>query len=534
MSFRSEESITLSDESLDNVSKANEEFLSGGRVEHEDISKLNRNMKNALFAWQQRFGQGKEITISRSRFFGKSAITYKCGGECCNPLVGTDSGFRGDDWSASFSDSLDEPPKFDYNKGENRVTFVGVRQKPKVFFILLISLLLGCLIGLAGLMLIPESVRLDICNIVLEPLYSTYLNGCAFFGMPLIYLSVTMGIVGVGNLKTFSTLGTGLIKSYLKFIVALAVVSVLFGLIVFNPQITNSGLNLEYSAIVNLVLRAIPSGIFQPFLDKHAFQLVLIGVVSGIAILYLDITDGGFCRFMADFRKMLIQSAQWFSVVIPFFILISYINAIWRSSFFALFSVLKFLVAIASIQVLIVFSLIAYISEKYKVRMGLVFKKVLKVFLIAAGTDSCSASISENNVCCGSQLGIDEKVYSFGISMGTAIFKPATVARLVLICFLSVKAYGMSISISWLAALVILSVVISISIPAIRGGVIMFLGTLFTNLGIPTEAIAGMLTVEIFFDCFCTGINQIAVSLMLTIFAGKVNLLDLDTLRRAN
>ena len=75
-----------------------------------------------------------------------------------------------------------------------------------------------------------------------------------------------------------------------------------------------------------------------------------------------------------------------------------------------------------------------------------------------------------------------------------------------------------------------MAIILSIAVPAIPGGMMIFYPMLFSQLGIPEVAISVMLAVDILFDAPSTAFCMVETELALARQAGKLDLLDKDAL----
>jgi Na+/H+-dicarboxylate symporter len=70
------------------------------------------------------------------------------------------------------------------------------------------------------------------------------------------------------------------------------------------------------------------------------------------------------------------------------------------------------------------------------------------------------------------------------------------------------------------------------AVPPVSGGALVCMGVLFTQLGIPTSALALAATLNIFLDFVCTGTKIAMIELELTQQAGILGMIDYDVLRK--
>ena len=232
-------------------------------------------------------------------------------------------------------------------------------------------------------------------------------------------------------------------------------------------------------------------------------------------------------------NNLMLEFSRWFTTLIPLFVLVTIVYSMWQSEIPVLLSAWKSWVVTTAMQAVAILLILPVICRKHHVSVWQLMKKVSKTFFIALGTNSCAASINANYESCGGKMGIDNKIYSFDIPVGTTVYKPATAVRLVILClFMVTSGYPMPVSAGWIFMLGIMAFVLSIATPAIPGGTLMLCTMLFTQLSIPTEVLSQMLTTDVFFDCVCTAFNQVAVTLSLTSYASSVGMLDADILKK--
>ena len=110
------------------------------------------------------------------------------------------------------------------------------------------------------------------------------------------------------------------------------------------------------------------------------------------------------------------------------------------------------------------------------------------------------------------------------------MFKPATALNYLVTAVFFAKFYGIEISVSWIVSLVFCSSVLAMATPPIPGGAMTSYTVLFTQLGIPAEALAVALACYTLFDFIDTGFNQLSLPFCLLNLAAKFGLVDRDIL----
>lgn len=527
MRKRFEFEFNLNNENIDTASAKVAAYFADTKADRKEVTRLRLSMENVLLFWQEELGEAAAVKLEIRRRFGNIEVQLYCAGREANPFP-KDKDETGD-WISSLRSSLESKPVFDYLNKTNTVIFAIKRKRVNRLVQVLFFLALGVLIGFAGA-LIPADIRFSVCEKIITPFYNSYLSLVSLCGIPLIFLSMITGILGVGNLHTFTKIGKGMVLRFALIILAVTALTVVVAFFMFPLEFSQNGVSFEYGDFIAMIFGWVPSGVFQPFIDSNAIQLIIIGALIAIAILALDGCSGTMTNFFNDANSVLLKIFSWLTTLIPFFVCVMIVNSMWGSEMEAILSAWKSWVLTTGGQLLFTLLLLVAIAFRCKVKIAVLVKKMYKTFFIALGTNSCTASIPENYACCA-KMGIDGKIFVFGIPIGTTCFKPATAIRLVFLCFFMANLQQVSISVGWLILLFILCVVFSVAIPAIPGGVIMFCAMLFTQLSIPTEVVAQMLATDVFFDCVCTAFNQVSVELVLVDHAKSIGYLDEEMLR---
>lgn len=513
---------------IDRIADDISDYLTSKKYDRKEILKLKIIAENSLITWLEKFGEGRSVDVSIIRRIGSHSVKLECEGLKCDPLDEADDENL---WVRTIADKVDQKPVYDYFARTNTLYLPIRRESYNRLVFTLIFIVLGIIIGNAGYML-PEETRQAISADVFTPISNAYLTLFSFAGVPLIFLSVVCGIMGVGDLKSFSEIGKKLLKRFGLGTLICTAAAILIAIPYFSLSFGADALRLEYGSILGVVLGWIPSSPVSPFIELNAMQLVIMGAGFGIAMIAINRTEGKLAQVFLDLQSVLLTFCGWFAKIIPVFVCFTIINSIWQSGVPQLLSAWTSWVITVGGQMALVLILAGIVSYKYRVGFLTLLKKISKTFLISLGTNSCTVSVPENYNCCATKLGINPKVFSFGIPIGTTVFKPATAIRAVLLCFFMAKSLDMEISVMWLIYLAVMAIVVSVSVPAIPGGFLMLCPLLFRQMGFPESLLVQMLATDVFFDCFCTAANQVSVELELANESGNMGLIDQEVLTK--
>ena len=93
------------------------------------------------------------------------------------------------------------------------------------------------------------------------------------------------------------------------------------------------------------------------------------------------------------------------------------------------------------------------------------------------------------------------------------------------------EMYSVSITIQKVIVLLVIAVVLAIASPPIPGGALTCYSIIITQMGVPADAIAVCVTMDVVFDFLETGVNLFSLETQLAEVAGKLNLLNTDIFR---
>ena len=92
--------------------------------------------------------------------------------------------------------------------------------------------------------------------------------------------------------------------------------------------------------------------------------------------------------------------------------------------------------------------------------------------------------------------------------------------------------YGVAITSIWMLTAFIISVVLAIAAPSVPGAALTCYTILFMQLGIPSEAVAVVITLNVILEFFTTAVNLFCLQTELVELSGSLKVLDVDCLRK--
>lgn len=122
-------------------------------------------------------------------------------------------------------------------------------------------------------------------------------------------------------------------------------------------------------------------------------------------------------------------------------------------------------------------------------------------------------------------------VTRYGIPLGSTIYMPGVAINALLISLYMAEQWDVAVSLLWVMMAVILATILAIAAPPISGAGLLTYAAIFTQLGIPTQALAVALVADILMGFIAAALDQTLLQMELILQADRMQLLDKDMLR---
>lgn len=528
MGVNMQQDFVLNFESVDLIAQAVTDYCDKLRIAPKDALRYRISAEEVLNKWIAA-QIGETVIFRTGKRFGRPYITLEVKGEQSNPF---DSGDEDGFFLSTICADMGYSPQYSYQKKKN-IVFFGIRQKQmNQLYKLLLTILMGVIAGVVLKLTLPDAIAARLLMNVIDPLYAALFRLLGYISGPMILLSVIWGIYGIGDASTLGKIGKRLILYFLCVIFGI-VFCFSFSFPLFDLNFLESSVNESaFGTIFEMLLDIIPANIIVPFSDGNTLQIIFTAVVFGIAMLFL----GKRVQTVADMVDQINCIVQFMmdliSRIIPSFIFLIVIRLILKDTFSIIGSIWKLVLIVIAALIIICSLMTVFTAINCQVSPLLLFKKSIATFLIAITTASSAACFASNVETCEHKLGIDRSLSSFGIPLGMVMCKTGTAAYYLLISYFFAGQFGVDCSASWIVTAVFMAALLAVATPPIPGGGIVAYTVLFNHLGIPDDALAIVLSVDILFDFVRTASNMYNLPLILSNVALRMGLLDRDVMRK--
>ncbi len=423
------------------------------------------------------------------------------------------------------------------NKINNVSIAVGESSKKNVYYTV-ISLILALLIGIICSAFVPQGINDTLCTYIFIPFKTMFVNALKMIVGPIIFFSIANCLAQFSDLKELGRIGAKVIGMYLC-TTFFAIIIGLSTFYIFEPGtyggIANGGIEpgvaevvSETPSFIDTIVDIVPSNVINPFVESNTMQIIFLAVITGIAVGAIGTNATIIKQLIEALNSLFLSIVTMISKLIPFAIFSSIFVIITETGLHSLVALLgligTFLVGI--ILMMLVYSLIILvIAHLSPIKF---FKKNFPGMLTTFSLSSSNAAMPTNLDICENAMGISSRVCSFSIPLGATINMDGFCIYLTIAGLFLAKMFGIEVTSSSIATLILTVVMISISAPGIPGVSIVCLSVLLGVLRVPVEAIGLVMGIDALVDMVRTVSNttgDIAVTLAV---AKSENLVDIE------
>jgi DAACS family dicarboxylate/amino acid:cation (Na+ or H+) symporter len=363
---------------------------------------------------------------------------------------------------------------------------------------------------------------------VFHPIGQIFLAMLFMTVIPLVFSSLSLGVAQLGGGSDLGRIG---LKTFMFFLATMAF-AVTIGLVLVNlvkpgerlSDETRTFLMEKYSGEadkkagqpttfgVQTFINIVPRNPLKALVEMDMLAVICFALLIGIAITKISAERSAvITTFLEGVNDLMIVLIGWAMKLAPYgvFALIFSITARFG---YGLLQTLGWYVAVVlvglAIQMFVVMPFLLATLARYNPLKF--FKKVRPVMITAFSTSSSSATLPTSIKTAEEELGVPSSIAGFVLPLGatmnmngTALFEGVTVVFLA-------QVFGVSLSMSEQAIVVILSVLTAVGAAGVPGGSLPLLALVLNTVHVPSEGIALILGVDRILDMCRTTLNSTA------------------------
>ncbi|HET7579679.1 MAG TPA: dicarboxylate/amino acid:cation symporter [Bacillales bacterium] len=350
---------------------------------------------------------------------------------------------------------------------------------------------------------------------VLAPLGDLLIRLLKFLIIPLVLFTLIVGM----NQAKLSNLGRmgGKVFVYYLLTSALAIV---VGLLVANIFDPGSGLSLsgdeqfkvpENPGVVSVILNIVPDNIVAAFSQLNMLGIIFTAIVFGIAISKLRASEEhhalgeNLYKVIEGLNEATYTIMKWILQYVPIGVFAIIAGVVGKQGADTILS-LGSVVAVLYIALLVQLGLYVVFMLLAKVRPGHFFKQARTPMLTAFVTQSSSGTLPVTlNAAKG--LGLSRSLYGFSLPLGATINMDGAAIRIAVSAVFAANVMGDPLSFVQLAEVVLIGTLATVGTAGVPGAGIIMIATVFTQLGLPIETAALLVSIDAIVGMGCTALN---------------------------
>ena len=523
------EALNLNGAAIDDVSAWVEQFTKDLKMERSNIVRIRLSAEEILLRWMEHFGEGKAFSFTMGYRLSQPYISLELPGEVCNPFL--EEGEQ-EDWGGIMLEKLGLLPRFSYERGKNCVYFQLERPRWNPALKLLVTIIAAVLIGMAGREMLPAETLAALVETILTPIYNAFLRLLNLASGPVVFLSVLAAVYEVGSMAVLGNLGAKLSARFIGLCFFFTALSAVVCLPLFSITFLKNPIHYtEFASVLDLLLNIIPSDILTPFIKGDSPSLILLAVVAGNILLTVGRRSGEISAAAAQVSGVMLRIVDGVNVLGSWVIVVVLLLHIWSGGMQGLLSLWRPIMLCAVLSAVYILIGVKIISTQGHVKTAILIKKMWTSFWIALSTGSVTEAHGENVICCEKKLGVSPLVTHYGIPLGSALYMPGVAINALLIALYMAEQWNVSISLLWVVTAVVLATVLAIAAPPISGAGLLTYAAIFSQLGIPTQALAVAMVADILMGFIAAALDQALLQMELVAQADRMLLLDKERLR---
>ncbi len=373
---------------------------------------------------------------------------------------------------------------------------------------------------------------------VIKPLGTIFLNMIKMVVVPMVFFSITAGVASLGDLRKLRNIGVKVVGLY----AITSAISVLIGLLVANVINPGKGFDMsalsgtsEYEAqempsIIDTIVNAFPSNIFEAFTEADMLQIIVFSVFLGVALIMMK-EEGerlsSAIQSLANVMYKITAIVMEFSPIGVAALLAESVGTYGLDIFGPLGKLI--LTVYASDVVLVCLMYIPMIAILARFPLKRFFKGIWKVWVVTVSTTSSSGTLPVATSITNDEFGVSPELSSFSLPLGATINMNGGCVFYAAAIVFTAQIYGVTLTPAALVNIVLSTVLLAMGCPGVPGGAIIMTTILLTNMGLPLEVVGLIAGIFRLIDMADTTFNVTGDVVTTLVVARSENLLNVPT-----
>ena len=398
-------------------------------------------------------------------------------------------------------------------------------KKPKI------SLAWQMMIGLALGVVVGALVEQETAKTFLQPLGDLFIRLIRMVVVPLVVATIIAGAAGISDTSKLGRVAT---KTLICYALTTAV-AVAIGLVFASFIQPGVGLDLsteglaakavEAPPLTQTLLNIVPINPMQAMSEGQMLQIIFFAVIFGFGLSALGERGKPVLNFFELVGDTMIRVTGIVMLYAPIgvFGLIAFtVSRHGLGVLLPLFQlILSSFLATAFFVIVLLVPLVRVVTG---IPMMTFYRGIFEPWLIAFTTCSSAAALPAN-LNAARRLGSTKAVASFSIPLGNTINMNGTAIYMGVCSIFAAEVYGLDLTMADQVTIVLMGVLAAVGTAGVPGAGLIMTTVVFTQVGIPLEAVALIAGIDRILDMIRTSINvvgDVASALIVTRLEGDL------------
>ena len=378
-----------------------------------------------------------------------------------------------------------------------------------------ISLAWQMMIGLALGIAVGAVVDSSFAQTYLQPLGTLFIRLIRMVVVPLVIATIIAGAAGISDTSKLGRVATKVLCVY----AITTAVSVAIGLVFASVIQPGLGINLSTEglqakqvtppALVDTLLDIVPINPMEAFAKGNMLQIIFFAVIFGFALAGLGERGKPVLKFfelVGDTMVRVTNMVMHYAPIGVFGLMAYTVSRHGLQVLLPLFQlILSSFLATATLVFLVLIPLVYILA---RIPMMKFLRGIFEPWLIAFTTCSSAAALPAN-LAAARRLGATKSIASFSIPLGNTINMNGTAVYMGVCSIFAAEVYGLDLTMVDQATIVLMGVLAAIGTAGVPGAGLIMTTIVFTQVGIPLEAVALIAGIDRILDMIRTSINVV-------------------------
>ncbi len=382
----------------------------------------------------------------------------------------------------------------------------------------LIGLVLGVIAGVLCNEFATSGGFIDTVLIggVFTVLGDLFLNAIKMLVVPLVFVSISLGVARMGDLTKLGRVGGRTITFYML-TTSFAIIIGLLVANIINPGVGLDLTALDYSQTVeatesvafkDTIINIVPSNVFQAFYDGDMLQIIFFAVFFGIGITALGSKVEKLHVILDELNEIFLKMLTILMYTAPlavFSLIITTFATLGYSAIIPVFSYVFTAIFAMTLHIIIIYSFIVFFKVGLSPKMF--FSHMKPAMTLAFTTASSSGTLPVTKRCVEDNCGVDSQISSFVLPVGATINMDGTAIMQGAAVVFIAQAVGVELTMVDYLTVILTATLASIGTAGVPGSGVIMLSMVITQVGLPIEAVGIIMGVDRLVDMFRTVVN---------------------------